>query len=258
MMTLVKYCRPHIVHDDSLYCRFLYKKQKRRRNKMCLQDATKRERRASQCGAEELVTGAPGAARAQCSGGAGRGPDDTWLLAALGSSQQQLERPITAHGTRPWRSKPVGLDSFTPIYTNITDAHESLPHWGQTLPFSSSEICFLRTDSDILAHVIVLFVVVFISATVWFLRPAAAALIHSCREGKKRYLTFFSGAVFSVFGADKDSSALSRRRSLIFTFEEMNQALVGPHLRWNVLYSRQVSCRWNEQRRIFKLKSSLY
>lgn len=69
--------------------------------------------------------------------------------------------------------------------------------------------------------------------------PSSAALIYSCKEKKVSRL-LFSGCIF-WFGTDKDSSTLSLFQPLIFTFEEMNQALVHPHLSLIILYSRQAS-----------------
>lgn len=191
---------------------------------------------------------------------------DCWQLSVqLGNIlNSQSQRPAWGpEDQNQWDWPCPRSHSFTPVYTNITDAHECLPHRGQMLSFFSSKICFLRIDSDSLADVI-LFFFCFLLVLLLFLPLSGQRrrvssdqpllLWYTAAGKEKRYQCFFSADVFSIFGADKDSSALSLCRSLIFTFEEMNQALVGLHLRWSVLYSWQVSHRWNEERRILKLK----
>lgn len=164
-----------------------------------------------------------------------------WQLAAQDpEDQNQWDWP------RPWSR------SFTPLYTNMTDAHECLRHRGQMLPFISSPSSCQPTWA------VCRFSLLFLFLPMPGQKKADPPLTSHCHFDtqlqKKIHRTIFSGDVFSLLGADKDSSALSLRQSLIFTFEEMNQTLVGPHLRWSVLYSCQVSRGWNEQRRIKKKK----
>lgn len=142
---------------------------------------------------------------------------DCWQLSVqLGNIlNSQSQRPAWGpEDQNQWDWPCPRSHSFTPVYTNITDAHECLPHRGQMLLFFSSEICFLRIDSDSLADVI-LFFVFFLLVLLLFLplsgqrrrvssdQPLLLWYTAAGKEGRKVSVLLFCGCIFHFWSRQR-------------------------------------------------------